>query len=60
MTTHRIPAPQVQAFVVCREITRDTQTGEIVITGPVSHWHAVSSDCDPARPWEWRANEKQR
>ena len=37
MTTHRIPAPQVQAFVVCREITRDPQTGEIVITGPVSH-----------------------
>jgi len=37
MTTPRIPAPQAQAFVVCREITQDDRTGEIVITGPVSH-----------------------
>jgi len=36
MTTHRIPAPQVQAFVACRKITNDPQTGEIVIIGPVS------------------------
>jgi hypothetical protein len=36
MTRH-LPPPQVQAFVVCRQITRDTQTGEIVIVGPVSH-----------------------
>ena len=37
MTTHRLPAPQAQAFVVCRKITNDPQTGEIVIVGPVSH-----------------------
>jgi hypothetical protein len=37
MNTRRIPAPQAQAFVACRKITNDTQTGEIVITGPVSH-----------------------
>jgi hypothetical protein len=35
--TRNLPPPQAQAFVVCREITRDTQTGEIVIVGPVSH-----------------------
>jgi len=33
----RFPAPQVQAFVACRKITNDPQTGEIVIVGPVSH-----------------------
>ncbi len=27
----------MQAFVVCRKITHDPQTGEIVIVGPVSH-----------------------
>ncbi len=37
MTTHRLPAPQAQAFVACRKITNDPQTGEIVIVGPVSH-----------------------
>jgi hypothetical protein len=37
MTTRRIPAPQAQAFVACRAITNDPQTGEIVIIGPVSH-----------------------
>jgi hypothetical protein len=38
MTNRRnLPAPQVQAFVVCRQITHDPQTGEIVIVGPVSH-----------------------
>lgn len=37
ISTRRIPAPQDQAFVVCRKITNDPQTGEIVITGPVSH-----------------------
>jgi hypothetical protein len=37
MTTRRIPAPQAQAFVACRKITNDPQTGEIVIVGPVSH-----------------------
>jgi len=35
--TRNLPPPQVQAFVVCREITQDDRTGEIVITGPVSH-----------------------
>jgi hypothetical protein len=37
MTTRRIPLPQAQAFVACRKITNDPQTGEIVIVGPVSH-----------------------
>jgi len=37
MNTRRLPAPQVQAFVVCRKMTNDPQTGEIVIVGPVSH-----------------------
>jgi len=37
MTTPRIPAPQAQAFVACRKITNDPQTGEIVIIGPASH-----------------------
>jgi hypothetical protein len=37
MTHHRIPAPHAQALVACRKITNDPQTGEIVITGPVSH-----------------------
>jgi hypothetical protein len=37
MTARRIPAPQAQAFVVCRQITHDPHTGEIVIVGPVSH-----------------------
>jgi len=60
MPTHRIPAPQAQAFVACRKITNDPQTGEIVIIGPVSRWRAVLSDRDPAPPWEWRANEKRQ
>jgi hypothetical protein len=37
ISTRRIPAPQAQAFVACRKITNDPQTGEIVIIGPVSH-----------------------
>ena len=36
-SSHRPPAPQAQAFVACRQITNDPQTGEIVIIGPVSH-----------------------
>jgi hypothetical protein len=36
MTRH-LPPPHVQAFVVCRKITRDEQTGEIIIVGPTSH-----------------------
>jgi len=59
MTTHRIPAPQAQAFVACRKITNDPQTGEIVIIGPVSHvpcWLVP----EPVPPWEWRKSEKRR
>jgi hypothetical protein len=37
MTNGRLPFPQAQAFVACRKITNDPQTGEIVIVGPVSH-----------------------
>jgi len=36
MTTRRLPAPQAQAFVVCRQITHDDHTGESIIGGPVS------------------------
>jgi hypothetical protein len=60
MTTHRIPAPQAQAFVACRKITNDPQTGEIVITGPVSRSRAELSGRDPAPPWEWRKGERGR
>jgi hypothetical protein len=37
MTTHRLLARQAQAFVACRKITNDPQTGEIVIVVPVGH-----------------------
>jgi hypothetical protein len=37
MTTRRIPAPHVQAFVACRAITNDPQTGEIIIVAPSDH-----------------------
>ena len=37
MRNRRLPAPQAQAFVICREVRHDTQTGEIVLVGPVSH-----------------------
>jgi hypothetical protein len=60
MTTHRLPAPQAQAFVACREIATDPQTGEIVITGPVSRWRAVLSGREPVPPWEWRKAEKMQ
>ena len=60
MTHRRLPAPQAQAFVACRKITNDPQTGEIVITGPVGHWRAVLSDRDPAPPREWQKGEKRR
>ena len=60
MTTPRIPAPQAQAFVACRKITNDPQTGEIVIIGPVSHWRAGLSGREPVPPREWRVNEKRR
>lgn len=48
MTTRRIPAPQAQAFVACRKIANDPQTGEIVIIGPVSRWRAVLSGREPS------------
>ena len=37
VTTRRLPAPQVQAFVVCREIWHNPRTNEFMLTGPVSH-----------------------
>lgn len=37
MTTRRLPTPQVQAFVVCREIWHNPRTNEFMLTGPVSH-----------------------
>ena len=58
MTTHRIPAPQAQAFVACRKITNDPQTGEIVINGTVSHDRY--DPVEPLPPWEWRASERMR
>ena len=36
MTTHRIPAPQAQAFVACRKICLNPRTGEFLLKGPVS------------------------
>jgi hypothetical protein len=60
MSTHRIPAPQTQAFVACRKTTNDPQTGEIVIIGPVSRWRAGLSGREPVPPWEWRKSEKRR
>ncbi len=32
-----LPAPQAQAFVVCREIWENTRTREFMLAGPVSH-----------------------
>ena len=60
MTTRRIPAPQAQAFVACRKITNDPQTGEIVINGPVSHWRGLWADAKPGAPWEWRKGVNAR
>jgi hypothetical protein len=37
MTNRRLPAPQVQAFVVCREEWHNLRTNEFMIAGPVSH-----------------------
>jgi len=58
MPTRHLPAPQAQAFVACRAITNDPQTGEIVIVGPVSHLRY--DPVEPVPPWEWRASEKHR
>ena len=60
MTTHRIPAPQAQAFVACRKITNDTQTGEIVIVGPVGHLRAGLAGREPVPPREWPATDHDR
>jgi hypothetical protein len=46
--------------VVCRKITSDPQTGEIMIVGPVSRWRALLSCREPVPPWEWRKGEKRR
>jgi hypothetical protein len=37
MTKHRLPAPQAQAFVVCREIWENPRTNEVMLAGPRSH-----------------------
>ena len=34
---HRVPTPQVQAFVICREIWHCQRTGEFMLAGPASH-----------------------
>ena len=60
MTTRHIPTPQSQAFVACRKITNDPQTGEIVIIGPVSCWRAVLSGHEPVPPRDWQASKRMR
>ena len=55
MTTRHLPAPQAQAFVACRKIMNDPQSGEIVITGPVSHDRY--DPVEPVPPWDWRASK---
>jgi hypothetical protein len=37
MTTRRLPAPQAQAFVVCREIREQSDPYEVVLLGPKCH-----------------------
>jgi len=39
MPNHRssLPAPQAQAFVVCREIWENPRTNEVMLAGPRSH-----------------------
>ena len=37
MTNGRLPSPQAQAFVVCREVWHNPRTNEFMIAGPVSH-----------------------
>jgi hypothetical protein len=58
LTTGRLPAPHARAFVICREIPHDPQTGEIVIIGPVSHDRY--DPVEPLPPWEWRARKRMR
>jgi hypothetical protein len=59
-SSRRIPVPQAQAFVACRKITNDPQTGEIVIVGPVSRWRAGLAGREPLPPWEWRKEHQHR
>ena len=58
MTTRRIPAPQAQAVVACREITNDLQTFEIVIVGPMGHCLAGLAGREPVPPWEWQKERR--
>ena len=37
MKNGRLPVPQAQAFVVCREVWHNPRTNEFMIAGPVSH-----------------------
>lgn len=38
MSVHRpLPAPQAQAFVVCREIWENHRTNDVMLVGPRSH-----------------------
>jgi hypothetical protein len=37
MTTRRLPAPQAQAFVVCRGIREQSDPYEVVLLGPKCH-----------------------
>jgi len=60
MTTRRIPAPQVQAFVACRKITNDPQTGEIVIVGPMGHWLAGLAGRETLPPLDLWASKRER
>lgn len=34
MTNGRLPSPQAQAFVVCREVWHNPRTNEFMIAGP--------------------------
>ena len=34
---HKLPVPQSQAFVVCREIWENARTGEFMLASPLSH-----------------------
>jgi hypothetical protein len=33
----QLPVPQAHAFVICREIWKDSRHGELMLVGPVSH-----------------------
>jgi len=42
-STHRIPIPQAQAFVVYHEIWDNARTNQFMLTGSVMHMHALWS-----------------